>query len=65
MAKMTTKQRLERLVLDVCEFSSSFCMDVPAERRALADAITVDVLGRFKVEEKPADEAESTLARVL
>jgi len=62
---MTTKQRLERLVLDVLEASSSFCMDNEGERKALADVITVDVMGRFRVTEKPEDEAETTLARVL
>lgn len=46
---MTTKQRIERLILDVLEASSSFCMDNAAERNALADALTVDLLGRFTI----------------
>jgi len=62
---MTTKQRLERLILDVLEHSTSLCMDVDEERRALADAITVDVMGRFKLDEKPKRDASSALARVL
>lgn len=40
---MTTKERLERLVLDVCEASSAFCMDNEQERKALADVLTVEV----------------------
>lgn len=61
---MNTKQRLERLILDVLEHSSAFCMDVDEERRALADVLTVDIIGRFELEEKPEDKASCSLARV-
>jgi len=62
---MTTKEMVERLVLDVLEFSSSFCMDNEPERKALADALTVVLLGRFEITVKPMNDAETTLARVF
>ncbi len=62
---MTTKEMVERLVLDVLEASSSFCMDVEDERNALADALTVDLLGRFYIGPKSKDKATTVLARVL
>lgn len=62
---MTQKERLERLILDVLEASYTFCLDNEQERAALADVITVDVMGRFKLMEKARDKATSTLARVF
>jgi len=62
---VTQKQRLERLILDVLEASSSFCMDVEEERAALADVLTVDIMGRFAMVAKPKKVATSSLARVL
>jgi len=60
-----TKIRLERLILDVLESSSSFCMDNAEERSALADALTVDVMGRFELKAKPKRKVHAVLARVL
>ena len=62
---MLTKNRLERLVLDVLEASSGFCMDNEDERRALADALTVEVMGRFDLNEKPRDKVHNVLSEVL
>lgn len=61
---MTTKERLERLVLDVLEASSAFCMDNEDERAALADALTVEVMGRFALREKSSDEVHAVLSDV-
>lgn len=61
---MLTKDRLERLVLDVLEQSSSFCMDNEQERNALADVLTVEVMGRFDLTEKPEDEVHHVLSTV-
>lgn len=61
---MQTKDRLERLVLDVLEESSSFCMDNEQERNALADVLTVEVMGRFELKEKPVEEVHNVLSRV-
>ena len=60
-----TKIRLERLILDVFEHSSGFCMDNPEERAALADATTVDIMGRFDLTAKPKKTPTSVLARIL
>jgi hypothetical protein len=62
---VTDKQRLQRLILDVLEGSSAFCMDKADEREALSDALTVDITGRFELEPRPKHEASSVLARVL
>lgn len=60
-----TRMRLTRLILDVFEHSSSFCMDNSEERAALADATAVDVMGRFKLRPKKRKKATAVLARVL
>lgn len=59
-----TKNLVNRLILDVMEASQSFCMDVKEEREALADVLTVDLLGRFKIKPKPVEEATSSLATI-
>lgn len=60
----TNKKMLERLLLDVFQASSSFCMDNKEEREALADSATVDIMGRFFLTLKPIEIATSTLAPV-
>jgi len=46
------KPDLEKFILSVLEASHGFCMDEPDERQALADILTVDLLGCFKVQAK-------------
>jgi hypothetical protein len=51
-------------VLDVLEASNAFCMDNAKERAALADALTVEVMGRFRLKERPEDEVHNVLSEV-
>lgn len=41
------RPELERLVAEVLLFSSSFCMDVEAERNALNDVLVSELLNRY------------------
>ena len=60
----TVKPTLEAFILSVLEQTNGFCMDEPDERKALADILTVDLLGCFKVAAKQQRFQKPVLGRM-